>query len=201
MAILAAWGWTSLALAYTPTNWLPEHAASDFQKAEAIVVARVVGLNRAMAKDPPDGTVKFHATLVVGRSYRGPLKRSDRFTFLIGEDWVGNPPEEDRPRFGLLIFGTHMSYWLEINGVYLLCLARTERGWEPRSGPQSVFRIQEQSPSHEEVPLVVDPRGNRAEAVSNVIREVRDKARILLDDFVRQKMETRPPKQPSEAPR
>jgi|GEM_PF-3889849 len=198
LAILAGWGWATLATAYTPTNWLPTHAASDFAKADAIVVARVISLNRSITND----CVEFHATFAVGRSIRGPLKQSDTFTFLIGTDWVRNPPEEDRPRYGLLLFGTHMSYWLEINGVYLICLGRTERGWEPRSGSQSVFRIQEQSPSHEMVPLVVDPRGNEAEAHDNVMREVKDRPGVLLEDFLREKLELRTPnKTPERQPR
>ena len=191
LAILATWGWTSLAAAYTPTNWLPEHAAADFAKADAIVVARVIGLTRSVT----NGIADIHATFAVARSIRGPFKQQATFTFLIGTDSVAEPGQDDRPKFGLSLFGTHMSYWLEINAVYVLCLSHAERGWEPRSGPQSVFRIQAQGPSHESVPLVVDPRGNEAEARDNVIREVKEAPRLLLEDFLRQRMKTGTPNQ------
>jgi hypothetical protein len=192
MVIVTLFGMASMADAYTPTNWLPEHAASDFQQTEAIIVARVVGLNRISSTNAVDPTVQFHATFIVGRQVHGPLATGQRFSFLIGEEPVGSPVEEDCPRYGLLLHGTQQSYWLEVNGVYLLSLSRTEQGWEPRSGPLSVFRIQTQTPSHDKTLLVIDPRGNRTEAQENVLREMKQAPRVLLEDFLREKMTMTP---------
>ena len=184
-------GATSSALAYLPGNWTPEHAASDFAESDAIVVARVIGLNRTIVTNQPHGQVEFHATFVVGKSIRGSLARHESFSFLIGQDTVGNPPNEDIPRLGLLLHNTQQSYHFEINSVYLLCLSKTERGWQPRSGPYSVFRIQRERRMTDTPRLLVDPRGNKKEAQDHVVTQVREFNGVALEKFVSGKLKTR----------
>ncbi len=178
----------SSVLAYLPDNWTPEHASSDFQSADEIVVARVVGLNRTVVTNQSHRSVEFHASFVVVRPVRGLLTRQDSFSYLIGQDTVGFPPDEEIVRLGLLLHGTQQSYHFDINGVYLLCLSKTERGWEPRSGPYSVFRIQNETKETEPSRLLVDPKSNRAEAHEHVTRQVREFSGVVLEKFLNEKL-------------
>jgi hypothetical protein len=196
IVILASVIMTSIALAHLPPNWTREHAASDFEKADAIVVARVVGLNRSTVTNRPSW-VDFHATFIVGKSIRGSLKPENNLTFLIGQDSIDDPVDETQPRYGLLLHGTQQSYNLEINGVYLLCLSKTEQGWEPRSGPYSVFRVHKESIEDKPSRLVVDPRDNRTEAIDHLTKQIKERSHMSLDDFLKTKMIKKEDAQPS----
>jgi hypothetical protein len=174
-----------VALAYLPPNWTPEHADTDFSEADAIVVARVIGLNRSTVTNLPTW-VDFHATFIVARSIKGDLNSTNQFSFLIGTDSLYNISDEAQPSYGFILHGSQLSYHFQINGVYLLFLSKTKEGWEPRSGPYSVFRIQKKN-TKERARLVVIPKNNKVEATDDVKRQIEEPSRVLLDEFLKKK--------------
>jgi hypothetical protein len=184
--ITASVAMASLALAYLPSHWSPEDPASAFEKADAVVVARVIGLNRSAVTNRP-AQVDFHAKFIVARNIKGDLNPTDQFSFLIGTEAIDNISDEAQPSYGFLLHGTQQSYHFDINGVYLLFLSKTEDGWTPRSGPYSVFRIQKEKVSKQKERLVVIPRDNKSEAHDHVIRQIREPSRVLLDEFLKNK--------------
>lgn len=181
----------SLALAYLPSHWSPEDPASACEKADAVVVARVIGLNRTAVTNRP-AQVDFYAKFIVARNIKGDLNPTNQFSFLIGTEAIDNISDEAQPSYGFILHNTQQSYHFDINGVYLLFLSKTTEGWEPRSGPYSVFRIQKEKNSKQKERLVVIPRDNKAEARAHVTRQIKESSRVLLDDFLAEKRETQP---------
>ena len=175
-----------VALAYLPHNWTEEHAASDFEKVDAIVVARVIGLDRSTVTNRP-AQVDFHATFIVAESIKGDLNPTNQFSFLIGTEWIDGISDEAQPSYGFILHNTQQSYHFDINGVYLLFLSNTKEGWSPRSGPYSVFRIQKENVSKQKERLVVIPRDNKTEAREHVMRQIKEPSRLLLEEFLKKK--------------
>lgn len=186
IAIIASALVACVALAHLPHNWTEEHAVSDYEKADAIVVARVVGLNRSSVTNRP-AWVDFHATFIVAKSIKGSLNPTNQFSFLIGTELIGDISDEAQPSYGFILHNTQQSYHFDINGVYLLFLSKTKEGWMPRSGPYSVFRIQKEKVSKQKERLVVIPRDNKAEAQAHAIRQIKEPSRVLLEEFLIEK--------------
>jgi len=171
---------------HLPPDWTEEHSASDFEKADAIVVARVIGLNRSAVTNRP-AWVDFRATFIVANSVKGELNPTYQFSFLIGTESIDDIPDEAQPSYGFLLHGTQQSYHFDINGVYLVFLSKTEEGWKPRSGPYSVFRIQKEKVSKQKERLVVISRDNKVEAQAQVMRQIKESSGLLLDEFLKKK--------------
>ncbi len=141
--------------AFLPPSWNQEHAAEDGLNADALVIARVVGVEltgeERVLSETPQGTQvsedvrTYCARLRVIRSYRGPLASGAVFTIAIGYDAsvAGQEPYD----FGgpLTLHQTQSGYDLQANRVYGLYLMRGSDGnsWAPRSGPYSIYRFDE----------------------------------------------------------
>jgi hypothetical protein len=186
IAIIASAFIACVALAYLPPNWTEEHAASDSDKADAIVVARVIGLNRSAVTNLPTW-VEFNARFIVAKTVRGDLNPTNQFTFLIGTESIDDISDEAQPSYGFILHNSQQSYHFDINGVYLLFLSKMKDGWVPRSGPYSVFRIQKENVSRQKERLVVIPRYNKVEATDHVIRQIKEPSRVFLEEFLKKK--------------
>ena len=186
------------AFAYLPIHWNKERAAFDFQKANAVVIARVVELKR-ISYPKEDNYFMYTATFSVGRVIRGPLRVHDSFSFAIG-GYPPRPGSGDSVPTGLLLHNSQNGYSVDINGVYLLCLMKTgDNEWLPRSGPYSIFKV-----GRRDRVLLVDTRNNREFGHENRVRRLKDQDdhSILLEDFLKNKMkkEDAQPKDSSDKP-
>ena len=133
----------TVAFAYLPASWSRGNANLDFKKADAVVIARVTGVNRKI--HPLDQRAFVYvASVAVGNVLRGVVKTNDVLNIIIG-GYRQSHVDEAEP--------THISqcnsqngFDLRINDVYLLALDRQgtnklEQLWKPRSGHLSIHHI------------------------------------------------------------
>jgi hypothetical protein len=132
--------------AYLPVECNAEHAAGDLAKSEAVVIGRVIAVQRLGPQEAFDGRWLFSpylAKVKIGRTLKGPLKTGDEIKIGLG-GYLQRAEDNVQPTS--ISIGTHSGLDLKPNGVYLLCLNRAKGagsvdGWAPRSCHFSVHHV------------------------------------------------------------
>jgi hypothetical protein len=170
--------------AYFPPNCRPGHAALDYTDSDAVVIARVIKIERRILElgERKMKFIEYVATLKVARAIRGVLKEDEEFTaseggYLQSDDsklsvgWIGQ-------------CGTHPRAGFQPDGLYVLFLMQKRDDakkiyWEPRSCHYSVHAIG----------ITVDEKTNER---STVVRQSlghssKTEDPVLLEEFLASK--------------
>ena len=143
----------SLALAYLPVGLEGASGKHDFALSEAIVIGRVTRIERfsdPLGAGSDAACFSCIATVTVGRTLKGPLKRGDEFLIRIGE-YILKGDDNARP-VRMALFNTQRPWPMRFNGVYLLCLRRVPdervarpawkgKLWQPQSFYYSIHEL------------------------------------------------------------
>jgi hypothetical protein len=149
----AIFGWLSVCavtFANLPGNWSNHHANSDFQKADAVIIGRVIEIRRKYfqidEKDEPTiHAFTYVASIAIGKTFRGNLKTNDVINIPLG-GYLQEDIDETQPT-RISQCNSQNAYELTHNSVYLIALSRRESKsgevyWEPRSGHKSIHCIE-----------------------------------------------------------
>lgn len=146
---------SGLSNAYYPPNCLPAHAETDYTESDAVVIARVIKMERKILEFPlkrQDGkpnykVMTYSATLKVARVVRGQMKKDEEF-----EMYDGGYVQEQEDNLKVHFIGqcnfSHSRAGFQPDGIYVLFLKRNrdDNGkdyWAPRSCHFSIHRVDE----------------------------------------------------------
>jgi hypothetical protein len=145
VAIMLCCGYTTMA--YWPVNCRSSHADKDFTESEAIVIGRVVKMERVNKEIKiADRTIlesTYFASVKIGKVIKGELKIGDTIRLFEGE--YRRPKEDNADPTHLNQCNTHAQAGFQIDGIYLLFVKKSKEGdadlWAPRSCHCSIHKI------------------------------------------------------------
>ena len=136
--------------AYFPPDCLPAHAIKDYTDSDAVVIARVIKIERKISDFTLGGkkikSVSYMATLKVARSVRGEFKKDDEYVLCDGGYFQKEENNLDIQYVGQC--GTHARAGFQPDGIYVLFL-KQHRGddgeffWAPRSCHRSIHKVEQ----------------------------------------------------------
>ena len=140
---------------YYPPNCSAEYAATDFTDADAVVIARVIKIERKLSdfiqkRKNGEVTLKcvdYVATLKVGKVIRGEAKKNDEL--FIYEGGYIQKEEDNSEITWVRTCGSHSRTGFQIDGVYVLFI-NMHRGsdgkvdWTPRSCHFSIHKLEDE---------------------------------------------------------
>jgi hypothetical protein len=143
LAALTALLFMDQATAYLPGNCNARHAVADYDMSDAVVIGRVVAVERVLEKlRYANGRDDYHfsyvATVRVGRAVRGTLSVGDEFRMLVG-GYFQSSYDDTAPVGRLMTCNTHSPHDLPPAGVRLLFVNRArdlQRDRENPKGPE-----------------------------------------------------------------
>jgi len=147
--LLATLLWAPLtAYAYLPEDCDEQRARVDFQKADLVLIGRVVKIEREVMPRPRPNMafeVRYIATLKAGQVYRpqgAPM--GGEYRIVIGS--YAMQAEDDTLPTSIQTHMTHPRVPLRIDGVYLIALNKVKKGiggpfWAPRSCHGSIHSL------------------------------------------------------------
>lgn len=195
------------ASAYLPGNCNARHALTDYDKAEAIVIGKVVVIERVLEKlqlanGREDYRFSYYAAVRVGRAIKGELRVGDEFRTLVGE--YDQTREDDTVSIGLRTCGTHPAFRLSPGGVNLYFINKIKdlRHWHVDNKTYQVLRderarklivednVWKPRSCHYSIHEIIGVRGERG-GMTLWVNEARGDAEqeILLNDFLSRKRE------------
>lgn len=137
-----------VAFAYLPGNWSNRHANTDFTRSDAVLIGRVIAINRSQ-EVMPEGTntvvaFTYTASIVAARVLRGDIQTNQVLAVPIGGYWQQKLDEAEP--IWVHQCNTQRGFDLDVNGVYLLALTKnvdksSHTNWVPRSGHRSVYEV------------------------------------------------------------
>ncbi len=172
---------------YFPINCNDAHAESDYLRSDAVIVGRVIKLDRARSEYEFGKSKRrmveyaYFATVKVARAVRGILNQGDEIRILEGVSTSG--ADDDAAPLGLYLCGTHMQAGFCIGQTYLLFVKQTREQrdgvhvWSLRSCHESIIPIASRWESEQVAPVV------RFRKLNNNELEVE----MALDEFLKQK--------------
>ncbi len=136
------------ALAYLPGNWSDRHANDDFARSDAVLIGRVIAVNRTQDSLPAAANTAvaftYTASIIAANVFYGSILTNQVLTIPIG-GYMQDIIDESEPTW-VSQHNTQRGFDLNINHVYLLALSRIvdksgQTNWVPRSGHRSVYEI------------------------------------------------------------
>jgi hypothetical protein len=162
---------TGIALAYFPANCNEDHAALDYTDADAIVIGRVIKIERVMTEikeaKRKEWETAYYATIKMGKVIKGELKKDDEIQMLEGVYWTKEEDNTD-PNW-VRQANTHPSAGLKIDGVFLLFIMHRGNQWTPRSCHCSIHSIESAVDEKTEKRKLVVVRGDALEKRSKPV--------------------------------
>lgn len=175
--------------AYYPPNCMPGHAAKDYTDSDAVVIARVIKIERKVSDffrkngEKKYKAIAYWATLKVARVVRGGLKKDEEI-----EMYDGGYLQVDEDNLKVNFVGqcnySHSRAGFHADGIYVLFLKQSKDDdgklyWAPRSCHFSIHKVDE----------TVD---EKTDTLTTVVREslgqrAETKPPVALDAFLEAK--------------